>query len=466
MAYDVVVIGAGPGGYVSAIRAAQLGLSTAIVEKEYWGGMCLNWGCIPAKALLYNAAVYGKVKENASQWGFEVGQLKVNYGAGFQRSRKVVQRLTRGVQGLMKKNKIETFEGTATLLGPNQVGVTLNQGGERELETKNVVLATGSWPRPIPGVEIDGEDVISAWHVSMQVQEVPRRLAVIGAGAVGVEFGHLFHAFGSEVTIIEMMDSVTPLEDQEVSAHLQRTFERRGITVWTQTKVEKVEKGTKGLTVTATSKDGETRTVEADKVLMATGHGPVTKDLGLEQAGVGLDQGGFVRVDDHLRSTASSVWAIGDLVGAPMLAHKGMHEGVIAAENIAGHDRTRPPGRMVPKVTFCEPQIGSVGYTEAEAREAGHEVKVATFPFQAIGRALTTGEADGFVKLVADQTYNEILGAHIIGPEASELVHEMGLALTLEATAAEIEATIHAHPTLFEGVHEAALGLLDGSIHI
>ena len=457
--FDVVVVGTGPGGYVSAIRAAQLGLSVGVVEDDRPGGVCLNWGCIPTKALLRNAEVVALV-EKAETFGITVQGMQADYGAAIKRSRGVADRMAKGVEFLFKKNKITLFPGTGSLKSKTTVEVQGKNGGTETLEARRaVVLATGSEPKSLPGVTIDEKTVISS-NGAVRIEAKPKSIIVIGAGAVGVEFADVYRAYGVEVTILEALDRVVPIEDAEVSAQLARNLSRRGIQIKTGVKVSAVKPGGAGVVVET---DGGT--LEAEQVLMAVGRAARVKGIGLEALGIAMDRG-FVKASPTMETSVKGIYAIGDMAGPPLLAHKAMAEGVVAAEAIAGKNPRPVDYGNVPSCTYCRPQVASLGLTEAKAKENGREVSVGKFPFTANGKAVALAETDGFVKIVADKKTGEVLGAHIIGPEATEMIHEFAVGRTLEATLEELMHTIHAHPTLSEAAFEATLAALGHAIHI
>jgi dihydrolipoamide dehydrogenase len=468
-AYDVVIIGAGTGGYVAAIRAAQLGLSVAVVARQTaLGGTCRIWGCIPTKALLEHAHAL-KVIQDAKTWGVTLppGDATIDMGQVHARKDKIVAGLTRGVEYLFKKNKITWIKGAARLRGGGTVEVT---GGEDTgtLEAKEIVIATGSQPRGVPGIELDHERIITS-DEAIHLEDVPRRLVVMGSGAVGVEFASIFRRFGSEVTIIELLPRLVPNEDEAVSAELEKSFRKQKVRALTGTRVTSAKASAKGVEIQAETSAGKTETLPADVLLVATGRGPVTDGLDVEAAGVALERG-FVRVDEFYRTTAPGVSAIGDVItlgeGAhPQLAHVSSAEGIVVAERIAGQTVQPLNYGHVPSCTYCDPEIGSVGLTEAQARERGHDVRVGTFPFGVLGRAKMAGETEGFVKIVADTKYDEVLGVHMIGPRSTELVAEAVLALRLECTVEELLRTIHAHPTFSEAMAEAAHAAHGAAIH-
>jgi dihydrolipoamide dehydrogenase len=462
--YDVVVIGAGPGGYVAAIRASQLGLKTAVVEKEYLGGVCLNIGCIPSKALLKNAELAHTLRERSKEFGISFENLQLDYSAAVERSRKVSRRLTQGVGFLMKKNNIDVIMGTARLTGKDTVQVTDAQGVVKELQARNIILATGSYPANIPGVVIDGEKVVTYKEAILQTKR-PESVIIIGAGAIGVEFATVWNSYGTKVTIVEMLPRILPLEDVEVSAELSKAFKKREIELLTGHRVKAVEATGSGVKVTVADESGE-RVLEAEQALMAIGFKPNTADLGLETAGVELTERGFVKIDERMATSVPGIWAIGDVTGQLLLAHVASAMGIICAENIAGVETITLDYRMMPRATYCQPQVASFGYTEAQAKEAGYEIKVGRFPFQANGKALGLGDYTGWVKIIADAKYGEILGAHMIGPDVSELLPELTLAQMMELTSAEIARNVHAHPTLSEVLMEAAHGLEGHPIQI
>jgi dihydrolipoamide dehydrogenase len=466
--YDVVVIGAGTGGYVAAIRAAQLGLKVAVVEKQKaLGGTCLIWGCIPTKALLEHAHAL-KVVQHVKEWGVTIaeGAVGIDMGQVQVRKDRVVAGLTRGVEYLFKKNKIEWIKGTARLAGKGRVEVT--DGQPASLQAKNIVIATGSAPRSVPGVEIDRRRIITS-DEAIGLREIPKSLVILGSGAVGVEFASIFRRFGTEVTLIELLPRLVPNEDAAVSAELEKSFRKQGIDVHTSTKVAKATASATGAYVEAQAADGSALQIRADYLLVATGRGPVTTGLGAEEAGVRLE-GGYVRVDELYRTSVPDISSIGDVITLggphPQLAHVSSAEGIVTAERIANHE-TRPLNYdHVPACTYCDPEIGSVGLTEHEARERGYDVSIGTFPFGVLGRAKIADEPDGFVKIVAERKYDEVLGVHMIGPRATELVAEATMALRLECTVEELVRTIHAHPTFSEAIGEAAHAAHGAAIHL
>jgi dihydrolipoamide dehydrogenase len=466
--YDLVVIGAGPGGYVAAIRAAQLGLNVACIEAQSreggLGGVCLNWGCIPAKALLESADLARRIRDDAADFGVKVRDFKVDIAAAVNRSRQVSDRLTKGIKYLFDKNGVTTIFGRARLAAGKAIEVGSSDGGKTTLSAKNIIIATGSRPKTFPGFEFDGERVISS-REALEIAKLPERIVIVGAGSTGMEFADVFNAFGADVTIVEALPQLLPLEDEEIAGVVARSFKKRGITVKKSTSVRSLEKLKTKLKVTVEAPGGD-EIIDCDLLLMAVGRAPNTEDLGLETAGVELDEHGWVKVDEFCRTTAEGIYAIGDVAGPPMLAHKASHEGILAVERIAGVGTHPMPRDNIPSCTYCHPEVASVGRTEKQAREDGYEVKVGKFPFSANGRALTAGSPDGMVKIVADERYGEVLGVHMVGHNVTELVAEAGLGRTLETTVEEIAATVHAHPTLSETVMEAALATLGRPIHI
>jgi dihydrolipoamide dehydrogenase len=461
--FQVVVIGGGPGGYVAAIRAAQLGNKVAIVERDRLGGVCLNWGCIPTKALLRNAEVLSLAQRGA-EFGITIQGLAADYRHAQLRSRQVADRLTRGVSYLMRKHRIAVFSGRARLRSTTRVDMQPTDGGARQtLEAAHIILATGSRERLLPGVAVDGGRVWTSYE-ALLAEEAPESLIIIGAGAVGVEFASLFATYGTRVTLIEMLPTLVPLEDPEIAESLERAFRQRQIQILTATKVEKVEVCPDDVRVVATAPQG-VRELSAAAILLAIGRLPNTEELGAEEVGVALERH-FVKVNGSQQTSVPNIYAIGDVAGPPLLAHKAMAEGVIAAEHLAGQAPKPLERTNIPSCTYCHPQVASIGLTEPQARDSGREVKVGRFPFRASGRALAMGEQEGLVKLIADARYGEILGVHIVGPEATEMIAEVGALKTLEATLDELFLTVHAHPTLAEALLEAALAAEGRAIHI
>jgi dihydrolipoamide dehydrogenase len=455
--YDIVIIGGGPGGYTGAIRAGQLGLKTALIEREKkLGGTCLHWGCIPTKSLLFDAEVYDHLK-HAAEHGLEgLGTATINWNTILERKNGIISKHVKGLEFLMRKNKVTVIEGYGRLTGPakdgiHSIAVESSSGEKKTVQTRNVVVATGSDARMLPGIEVDPSCILTNIEI-LTMPQIPKSMVVIGAGAVGVEFGSIFKSFGSEITIVEYLPRVVPNEDEDVSKELARSFRKRGIDTHTGAKVEKVEKTGNGVKVTFTTADGKQTEKEAEKVLVAVGRAPRTADVGLDKTKVELERG-FIRTDEWMQTAEPGVYAIGDIVaGLPQLAHVAAMSGVVVASKVAGKF-ARPVRRdRIPACTYCEPQIGSVGLTEAQAKAQGYEVKVGKFPFSANSKASIVGSHEGFVKVVADAKYGEVLGVHIIGPQATELVSEAVVALQLEATVEELMFTIHAHPTLGEAM--------------
>jgi len=462
--YDLIVIGAGPGGYVCAIRAAQLGQKVAIVDKQWLGGVCLNVGCIPSKALLKNAEVAHTLRERGKEFGFSFENLRLDFPAAVKRSRQVSNRLVKGVEFLMKKNGIMVYMGTATLSAPQLVTVTDKDGKPTELTAKNIVVATGASAMVPSAWKVDGEKVVTYLEAITQ-EKLPKSVIIIGSGAIGVEFATVWNSYGVDVTVVEMLPRLVPLEDEEVSAELEKAFKKRGIKSLTGHKVESVGTTNGGVKVTV-SAGGETKVLEAEQALVAIGFRPNSKGLGLEEAGVKIAERGFVEIDERMATNIPGIWAIGDVTGKLMLAHVGSAMGIVCAENVAGAETITLDYEMMPRATYCQPQIASFGLTEAQARERGHTVKVGRFPFQANGKALGLGDYAGWVKIIVDEKYGEILGAHMIGPEVTELLPELTLARNMELTPAEIARNIHAHPTLSEALMEAAHVAEGSAIHI
>ena len=462
--YDVLVIGAGPAGYVAAIRAAQLGQKVGIIDKEFLGGVCLNVGCIPSKALLKNAEVAHTLRERGEEFGFSFKDLKLDYGAAVKRSRQVSERLVKGVEFLMKKNKIDVHMGTAKLMAKDTVSVKPQKGEAVEHKAKNVIIATGASAMSIPGVEPDGEQILTYWPAILQ-EKLPKSVIIVGGGAIGLEFATIWSSYGASVTLVEMLDRIAPLEDEEVSKELAKAMTKSGITIKTGAKVEKVEKSKAKVKVTISGKNGQ-ETLEAEQVLLAIGFRPNASDLGLEQAGVKLGQRGEILIDERMATNVPGIWAIGDVTAKLMLAHVGSAMGIVCAENIAGVETIKLDYRMMPRATYCHPQVASFGLTEAQAKEAGYELKVGRFNFQANGKALGLGDYAGWVKLITDARYGEILGAHMIGPEVTELLPELTIAQMAELTAAEISRNVHAHPSLTEVLMEVAHVAEGHAIHM
>ncbi|MCZ0934365.1 MAG: dihydrolipoyl dehydrogenase [Gemmatimonadetes bacterium] len=466
--YDVVVVGAGPAGYVCAIRAAQLGLRTACVESGSYegglGGTCLNWGCIPAKALLESAALAHNLQHHGARMGVKPVEVEYDFPAAVKRSRIITRKLTAGVKYLLGKNKVEIVQGRGRLAGAGRVAVETEDGETREIATRNVVFATGSVMKTFPGFELDGEKVIGS-REALGLQELPAKMAIVGAGFVGVEFADVFNAFGVDVTLIEALGTLVPLEDPEIGNALERSFRKRGIRNLTNTRVKHLDREASPMVLTVVNPDGSETAEETDLVLMAVGRRPVTENLDLEKNGVAVEDG-FIRIDEWCRTNQPGVYAIGDVAGQPMLAHVGSHEGIVAAEHIAGVAKHPMTYGNIPSVGYCHPEVASIGMSVEQAEEAGHEVVTGKYPLGAHGRALTAESADGFVKVVADAKYGEVLGVHMIGHNVSELVAEVGMARELEATLDELVRHAHAHPSMAEAVMEAAFAALGRSIHM
>jgi dihydrolipoamide dehydrogenase len=462
--YDVAIIGSGPGGYVAAVRAAQLGMSVLIVERDSrLGGVCTLRGCIPTKALLHTADLLEEARHGA-EVGVAAREIRLDYPAALKHKEKIVRQSTNGVSYLMKKNKVDVVTGFGRIAGHGKVTVAAADGAETTFSAKNLLIATGSAPRSLPGIEIDHKSVLSSDSI-LELTEIPKSLLVIGSGAVGVEFASMFARFGSKATVVEILPRIVPLEDEEVSRELAASFKRQGIAVYVDTRVDRVTLGDAGAEVLARSAAGKTETFRAEKILLAVGRKPLSEGIGLEGLGVATDRG-YIRVDPWMQTNVPNVYAIGDVVPTPWLAHVAMAEGVVAVERMAGAE-TRPLNYdQVPGCTYCAPEVASIGLTEAAARERGHDVVVGKFPFSANGKARVINETAGFVKIVAEKKYDEVLGVHIVGPKATELIAEAGAALKLETTSEELVRTIHAHPTLSETMHEAAEAVSGHAIHI
>lgn len=460
--YDVTIIGAGPGGYVAAIRAAQLGLKVALVEKEHLGGVCLNWGCIPTKSLLRNAEVISLLRRG-KEFGFTLTGFEADYSAAVARSRKVAGRLVKGIGMLMRKNGVEVVEGCGVLKSPDMVEVALSAGGTRTLATRSCLVATGGRARTIPGIIPDGERVLTS-REAIVLRELPAAVVIVGAGPIGMEFAHVWRTYGTQVTVVEMLPHALPLEDEEVSAEVERAFKRRKVHLLTSTRVQGVETTNDSVRVSVADDEGD-QVLEAERVLIAIGVRPNSENLGLEEIGVRVERG-YVAVDDHLRTNVPGVYAIGDVTGKLPLAHVASAQGIAAAETIAGVETHPLDYDAMPRCTYCQPQVASFGLTAAQATERGYEVKVGKFPFRPSGKALALGDRDGFVKIVADRISGEILGAQLVGPEVTELLPELVLAHNCELTPDEIARSVHAHPTLSEVLMEAAHGVFGKAIHL
>ncbi|CAI9392083.1 dihydrolipoyl dehydrogenase [Microbacterium sp. T2.11-28] len=456
--YNVVVLGAGPGGYVAAVRSAQLGLSTAIIEEKYWGGVCLNVGCIPSKALLKNAEIAHTLKHKAEFFGIS-GEFSLDFGVAWDRSRDVADGRVKGIHYLMKKNKVTEYDGRGTFTGPKAISVAKSDGQVEEVTFDNVIIATGSTVRLLPGVTLS-ENVVT-YEEQILSRELPGSIVIVGAGAIGMEFAYVMSNYGVKVTIIEFLDRALPNEDADVSKEIARQYKNYGIDLLVSTKVETVVDSGDKVTVTYTdNKSGQQGSIEADKVLMSIGFAPRVEGFGLENTGVALTDRGAIEIDDFMRTNVEGIYAIGDVTAKLQLAHVAEAQGVVAAETIGGAE-TMALGdyKMMPRATFCSPQVASFGYTEAQYKETGREYKVATFPFMANGKAHGLGEPVGFVKLIADAEHLELVGGHLIGPDVSELLPELTLAQKWDLTALELARNVHTHPTLSEALQEAFHGL-------
>jgi dihydrolipoamide dehydrogenase len=460
--YDLAVIGSGPGGYVGAIRAAQLGMKVAIIERDRLGGVCLNWGCIPTKALLRNAEIVSLLRRG-EEFGFSFDNLRVDFSVAVKRSEQAARKLSKGVEYLMKKNKVTVVLGEGRFAEKDQIQVT-RDGKVTGLAAERILLATGTRPREMPGVPIDGKRVITSTE-ALSLPEIPRTMLIIGAGAVGVEFADIYGAYGSKIVLIEMLPRILPVEDTEISTFLEKVFAKRGMEIRTDTKVEQVT--VKGNQVhMQVSHEGKKEEITGDVALVGIGRVPNMEGLGLEKVGVKAGRGGFIEVNDRFETSAPGIYAIGDVIGGALLAHKAMAEAIVAVEGMAGVTVRKMDPLKIPNCTYCSPQVASVGLTEEQVKEQGRQVKVGRFSFQASGKAVALGDTEGFVKVVADAEYGEILGLHIIGPEATEMIAEATMMRTLEATLEDAHHSIHAHPTLSETVGEACLAALGRPIHM
>ena len=459
--YDLIVIGGGPGGYVAAIHGAQFGKNVAVVERDTLGGVCLNWGCIPTKSLLHDAEMLHLVK-NAGKYGIEIGDYKVDFSAVVKRSRKVAKRLSKGIEYLMKKNRITHLKGAATIQSSHDVEVT-SEDGSRVLEAENIIIAVGGRNREIPGLETDGKRVIS-YREAMTLEEPPKKMIIIGAGAIGVEFATLYHEYGTEIHLVEMLPQILPLEDGEISEALKSYLKKRGMNLRTSARVEKIDALKTKVKVHLAAGE-EKEVLEGDLALVAVGIQGNVEDLGLDSAGVQLENG-WIKTDQFCQTTVEGVYAVGDVTGPPWLAHVASAQGRIAAAHLSGRNPTPLDYTSIPACTYTRPQVASIGLTEEAAQEAGHELKVGRFPMRASGKALAQDDTDGFVKILFDSQYGELLGCHIIGPEATELIAEVAAAKMLESTYKEIVETVHAHPTIAEAIMEAAADAYGEAIHI
>ncbi|AVL97529.1 MULTISPECIES: dihydrolipoyl dehydrogenase [Microbacterium] len=455
--YDVVILGAGPGGYVAAVRSAQLGLSTAIIEEKYWGGVCLNVGCIPSKALLKNAEIAHTLNHKADFFGIS-GEFTIDYGKAFDRSRVVADGRVKGIHFLMKKNKVTEYDGRGTFTGPKAISVAKADGSTEEVTFDNAIIATGSKVRLLPGVQLS--DNVVTYEEQILSRELPKSIVIVGAGAIGMEFAYVMTNYGVKVTIIEFLDRALPNEDADVSKEITKQYKNYGVDILTSTKVESVVDNGSSVTVSYTGKDGQQASIEADKVLMSVGFAPNVEGFGLDKTGVKLTERGAIDIDDHMRTNVEGIYAIGDVTAKLQLAHVAEAQGVVAAETIGGAETmTLGDYRMMPRATFCSPQVASFGLTEQQAKDEGREIKVATFPFMANGKAHGLGEPVGFVKLIADAEHLELIGAHMIGPDVSELLPELTLAQKWDLTALELARNVHTHPTLSEALQEGFHGL-------
>ncbi|HHH50229.1 MAG TPA: dihydrolipoyl dehydrogenase [Saprospiraceae bacterium] len=465
MSYDLIIIGTGPGGYVAAIRASQLGMKVAVVERESLGGICLNWGCIPTKALLKSAQVFEYIK-HAKDYGIQVKEATTDFGAVIKRSRTVAEGMSKGVSFLMRKNKIEVINGTGKLLRGKKVEVTDNEGNKKTYEAKNIILATGGRAKQLPNLPIDGKKIIG-YREALSLPKLPKKMLIVGAGAIGVEFAYFYNAMGTEVTIVEFMEQgLVPREDPDISKELTRSFKKAGIKVMGNTSVESVDTKGRGCTVTTKSrKTGKEETIKCDIVLSAAGVRPNTENIGLEALGIKTERG-LVLVDEYYQTNVAGIYAIGDIVPGAALAHVASAEGITCVEKIAGHHPEPIDYNNIPSCTYCSPEIASVGYTEQGAKDAGYEIKVGKFPFSASGKASAAGAKTGFVKVIFDAKYGEFLGAHMIGFNVTEMIAEIVAARKLETTGHEIIKTIHPHPTMSEAVMEATAAAYDEVIHL
>jgi dihydrolipoamide dehydrogenase len=456
--YDLAIIGAGPGGYVAAIRVAQLGLKTALIEKERVGGLCLNWGCVPSKALLWNAELV-HLFQRADEFGISARGLRFDLGKAVDRSRQVVEHTVKGVEFLLKRNKVEVISGAGRLHSPHEIEVSPDG---RSVEADHVIVATGAHARSIPGVEIDGKVVITS-REALELRDVPESIAIVGGGPVGVEFAYLYRAYGGQVTIIETLERLVPTEDEEISQRLERAFDQQGIRSLTSARVQSVRLGEGGATIQV-SVDGREEEVHASRVLMGVGMAASTESLGLDKLGVALEKG-FVQIDERMQTSVPGVYAIGDVTGKLMLAHVASAQGVAAVEGIAGLEPPILDYVKMPRATFCQPQVASIGLTEAQARQRGYSLKIGRFPFRANAKATALAQTEGVVKLVVDADQGDLLGCHMVGPEVTELLAEASLGTLMETTAREVGLTVHAHPTLSEAFKEAALSAYGQAIH-
>ena len=458
--FDLAVLGAGPGGYVAAIRAAQLGLNTVIIDKDRLGGICLNWGCIPTKALLKNAEIFHYIK-NAARYGINIPKYSIDFGTTIERSRKVANQMSKGIAFLMKKNKITHIKGEGRLISQTTLEIS-NDGSIEMIEANRIILATGGRPSAFPGMELDGEKIIS-FKEAMILNKIPKKMVIIGSGALGVEFAYFFNEYGTEIHLIEMLPRIVPTEDEDISKELKRIFKKAGINIYTGSRVSKISALKSKVKVHLERKEGN-EIIEGNIVLVAVGVTGNIENIGLEDIGVAVDKGA-ITINEFNQTSIPNIYAIGDVTGPPWLAHVASAQGHVAAEHAAGQKAVPVDYNNIPSCTYCQPQVASIGLTESMAKEKGHEIKIGKFDFRASGKAMATGNIDGFVKLLFDNKYGELLGAHIIGHEATEMIAELGMAKALEATWNELAATVHAHPTLSEAVMEAALDALGQGVH-
>jgi dihydrolipoamide dehydrogenase len=462
--FDVAIIGTGPGGYVAAIRAGQLGLKTAVIEKDSrYGGTCLLRGCIPTKALLRDAHLFQEVRRASQQGLFKTGEIVLDFGKIQDRKKDIVEKNAKGVDFLLRKNKVTVFKGYGTVISPTKIAVK-GDGAPTEVTAKNIIVATGSEAKSLPGYDFDEKSILSNVGV-LDLTQIPKSMLIVGSGAVGVEFASIYNSFGTKVTLIEVLPSIVPLEDEEISKELKRIFTKKGIEVHTKAKLESAKPGANGVDVTFQTEKGEVKKYTFEKMLLATGRGPNTANIGLDKVGVTMERG-FVKVNEYMETSVKGIYAIGDVTPSPLLAHVASQEGIVAVERIAGKHAVPIKYTQVPGCTYCDPQVASVGLTEAKAKEAGHKVKVGKFPFSAIAKAKIEDASDGFVKIVADEKYGEILGVHMIGNTVTEMIAEAVAALALEGTVEDLVNTIHAHPTLAEATHEAMENVFGAAIHI
>ncbi|MEO9633295.1 MAG: dihydrolipoyl dehydrogenase [Parasphingorhabdus sp.] len=461
--YDLIVLGSGPGGYVAAIRASQLGLKTAIVERENLGGICLNWGCIPTKALLRSAEVFHNMK-NAADYGLAAENITADIDAVVKRSRGVAKQLNQGVTGLMKKNKIDVIMGDGTITAPGKIAVKTEKGDE-ELEAKDIIIATGARARDLPFAKADGKRIWT-YRTAMTPPEMPTKLLVIGSGAIGIEFASFYNDMGADVTVVEMLDRIVPVEDEEISKFLEKSLKKQGMTIMTKAGIKAIDAGDKGVKAEIEDSKGNKETLDFSHVIVAVGIQPNIETIGLDQLGVQPDDRYHIKTDEYCRTNIEGIYAIGDCTAGPWLAHKASHEGVIAAETIAGGHPHTMDVNNIPGCTYCHPQIASVGLTEAKAKEAGHDVKVGKFPFIGNGKAIALGETEGFIKTVFDAKTGELLGAHMIGAEVTELIQGYTIGKSLETTEEDLMNTVFPHPTLSEMMHESVLDAYGRVLHM